>query len=328
MTPRGWWPALALLAAISAVAGVLLGAAASPASPHERRPPYSVERDLDYRRGPPAQRASDLLDLYRPRGLRAGARRPVVVWIHGGGWRRGDKRTGARRKAELFTGAGYLFASVNYRLSPLEFDARAPDPGRVRFPDHPADVGEALGWLRRHVAGRSGDPRRLLLIGHSAGAHLAALVATEPRFARAHGIGRRNVIGFVSLDAPAFDLAAAADPAGERSREQREMIWNAFATPEENAFDDAWAAGSPLRAAGPGDPPGLIVTQAALPQRVDEATRMAVALGRDPAASVLALELDHREINHALGERSDRSGETAAVMSFVRRLAAGARAPR
>jgi acetyl esterase/lipase len=250
------------------------------------------------------------------------------VWIHGGGWRKGDKRIGARKKADLFTNHRYLFASINYRLSPAESnpDPERADPGRIRFPDHPTDVGEALGWLRHNVAERGGDPRRFVLMGHSAGAHLAALVATDPEFGRAHGFAARRVRGFVSLDSPAFDIAAAADPAGDRHRASREMLWNAFATPDENERTNAWQLGSPLRFAEPADPPGLLVTQAAIDERVDEAHRMAVALGGPPAGRVLAVGLDHREINHAVGQRPDPSGVTSAVLSFVRRQTRGANA--
>jgi acetyl esterase/lipase len=314
--------------ALTAACLVVGGAAAAPAGADAHRG-YATERDLSYDLGsPPPTRADNLLDLYRPRGLRRAARRPVVVWIHGGGWRKGDKRIGARKKAALFTGRGYLFASLNYRLSPAEPrpDPERPDPHRIRFPDHPADVGEALGWLRRNVAERGGDPRRFVLMGHSAGAHLAALVATDPGFARGHGVGPRRVRAFVSLDSPAFDIAAAADPGGDRHRASREMLWNAFATPGENVRTSAWELGSPLRFAGPPDPPGLLVTQAGIDERVGEAHRMVAALGGGAGSRVLAVGLDHREINHALGERPDPSGVTDAVLSFVRRHARGANA--
>jgi acetyl esterase/lipase len=313
-------------AALVAGCLVIASGAAAPDDANARRG-FVVERDLSYDLGsPPPTHSENLLDLYRPRGLRRDARRPVVVWIHGGGWRKGDKRIGARKKAELFTRHGYLFASLNYRLSPAEAnpDPDHADPGRVRFPDHPADVGEALGWLRATVARRGGDPRRFVLMGHSAGAHLAALVATDPGFARAYGVGPRRIRGFVSLDSPAFDIAAAADPAGDRHRASREMLWNAFGTPSENELTNAWSLGSPLRFAEPADPPGLLVTQAEVDGRVDEAHRMAAALGGVLGSRVLAVGLDHREINHAVGDRPDPSGVTAAVLAFVRRQTRGA----
>jgi arylformamidase len=310
---------------------IAAAAALGPAGAAGAKRDYVAHRDLDYDLGSPppsAQPDANRLDLYHARGARKRSR-PVVVWIHGGGWRKGDKHIGARKKARLFTGARYVFASLNYRLSSAPFDPARPDPSRVMFPAHPHDVGEALGWLKRNVGRYGGDRRRLILIGHSAGAHLASLVATDPGYLRAHGVGRRRVLGFVSLDGPAFDIAIAADPAtSHRSRAGREMLWNAFGTPQENALSGAWAEGSPLTFAGPEDPPGLLVTQAGNELRLSAHREMALALGRDPQRAVLPLPLDHREINHALGSADEDHGETGAVMKFVRRLVARARETR
>lgn len=323
----------ALLIGVCAVAlAICLPASAAPAGAEGAVSGYVAHRDLDYDLGSPpdavSQSPANRLDLYRPRGARRQPR-PVVVWVHGGGWRRGDKRIGIRRKAQLFTRAGYVLASVNYRLSSGPFDPDRPDPARVVFPDHPHDVGEALGWLKQNVGRYGGDRRRFVLIGHSAGAHLAALVATDPRYLRAYGVGPRRVVGFVALDAPAFDIAAGANPAtSQRSRGGREMLWNAFGTPAENAVSAAWAAGSPLNFASPEDPPALLITQADNALRTSEHREMALALGRNPRRAVLPLPLDHRQINHALGSPDDLYGETAAVMDFVRRMVARARGTR
>jgi acetyl esterase/lipase len=304
------WPLL-LLVAVGAVV------VASP------RAGFHVERDLNYDRGsppaPPSTLTMNRLDIYRPLG-KVQNRRPVIVWVHGGGWRRGDKRTGVGRKAELFTGAGYVFASINYRLSPAAFDPRDPDPERVMFPAHPDDVGEALGWLDRHVRRYGGDRRRFVLIGHSAGAHLASLVATSPRYGRAHGVEPSQIAGFVALDTPSFDITAGADPeTSQRPREGREMFWNAFGTPNEPGARKRWRRASPVRFADPGDPPALLVTQIADEQRQDDHRAMARALGRNPRRAVLSLPLDHREISNHLGADNDASGLTETVRAFVRR---------
>ena len=155
--------------------------------------PASVpHRDLSYDLGsPPPVAGQNRLDVYSPVGARRGSR-PVVVWVHGGGWQEGDKRDGIRRKARLLTGAGYVLASVNYRLSEVAPPSGPFDPARIRFPDHPRDVGEAVAWLHRRVARFGGDPRRIVLMGHSSGAHVAALVATDPRYLRRYRVPRRG----------------------------------------------------------------------------------------------------------------------------------------
>ena len=191
------------------------------------------------------------------------------------------------------------------------------DPDRVRFPDHPHDVGEAIGWLHRHVARYGGDPTRIVLIGHSSGAHVASLVGVAPRYLRAYGVPRAAILGVVSLDTAAYDIAGLADPL---RNEGARGVWSVFGTPEENAAGGLWAAASPLRLADAGDPPFLLVIQqAAKRPRRTETRRMARALGRS-GASVLRVPLDHMDTPRTLGARPDPTRETTAVMRFVRRL--------
>jgi acetyl esterase/lipase len=189
------------------------------------------------------------------------------------------------------------------------------------FPDHPRDVGEALGWLDRNLHVFNGNPRRIMLIGHSAGAHLAALLATQPRYAKRWGVRRKQLRGFVSLDTPSFDIAAGADPQTSlRPEEGRLMFWNAFGTPQENRVSGDWTAASPSVWADRGDPAALLVTQAGNEQRLADHRAMALALQRPPARTVLSVALDHREINRVLGPDGDEFGVTAAVRAFARRV--------
>ena len=282
--------------------------------------------DLDYDLGspPPASLASQSrLDLYLPEGATATDSRPVVVYVHGGGWRAGDKRNRIADKVNLFTGAGYVFASLNYRLSPATLSA-TPDPSRIKFPDHPHDVGEAIGWLDRNLASYGGDPERIALIGHSAGAHLVSLVATDPSYVRglrgrAVAAGRRGVPRHRSVRCRGPDRRAQAGRAA--------ALLNAFGTAAENAATDSWAKASPITWADVGDPDQFLVTQAANPARVQENRRMAAALGQDPEGVFLA-PYDHAGINDAVGDVDDPAGETEAIMAFLREAIAAAQPPR
>ena len=112
------------------------------------------------------------LDVY---ALNDAKRAPVMVYVHGGGWRRGDK-SAVGRKAQFFTGLGWVLVSTNYRLLP-----------EGKHPTNVQDVAQALAWVHDHVAEHGGDPERIFLMGHSAGAHLAALVATDERHLKAAG---------------------------------------------------------------------------------------------------------------------------------------------
>lgn len=294
------WPLLAVAALLALPAG------AAAATEHA-----GIDYDLD---GTPTPTPASLnqLDLYTPNDVDAGAGRPVVVYVHGGGWHRGDKRHAINDKVNLFTGAGYVFASVNYRLSPNPIDPSYP-AGRVRFPTQPSDVAEAIGWLDRNVASYGGDPKRILLIGHSAGAQIVALLSTDPSFLAGWGVDPAHVLGTVPLDGDAYDVVERATTGGA---DIRKLIYNGFATPAENAAEGTWATASAIIHADPADPDELLITQAAAPSRIANAEQMATALGQDPATSVFRAPYDHGGINAAVGSSDDPAGETAAIMRF------------
>jgi arylformamidase len=289
--------------------------------------PFILDADLSYDLGsPPADPDANRLDVYTPRAL-LGAPAPVVVYVHGGSWRTGDKGNRIADKARLFSSSGMLFVSVNYRLSPNP--PQSSKPGRIRFPAHPNDLGEAIGWLERNIGRYGGDPRRLILVGHSAGAQLVSLIGTDPRFVRAHGVRPLAIRGVVALDTAAFDLVERADPqSSPLGAAGLEGLWNAFATGAENAADGTWQAASPLHHADRRDAPHLLVTQARSPGRIAVNAEMATALGHSPASAVVAVDADHAGINAALGDPADASGETTAVLAFVREALAVDAAPR
>lgn len=135
------------------------------------------------------------LDFY-PAATRFTGPRPLIVFVHGGAWAGGDKNgsTGSA-KIRHYTEAGYALASVNYRLLP-----------EVDIEDQAADLTAAIGKLRAEAKARNLDPSRIVLMGHSAGAHLAALVATDPQWLGAVAMKPADIAGVVLLDGPAYDV--------------------------------------------------------------------------------------------------------------------------
>jgi acetyl esterase/lipase len=107
------------------------------------------------------------LDLYRPDDA-AASPFPIVVFIHGGGWHGGDKES-YRDPALRVASHGYLCASIDYRLS-----------GEAPFPAPLEDCKCAVRWLRAYAADCGGDPEHIAAWGHSAGGHLAAMLALTP----------------------------------------------------------------------------------------------------------------------------------------------------
>jgi acetyl esterase/lipase len=154
---------------------------------------YSAQRDIPY-----APEEGRLLDVYTPDGVASVPRR-VVVFLHGGGWVSGSKSQ-YRFVAEALTSRGYLVVVPAYRLYPA-----------TRFPGFVEDAALAVAWTRAHAEEFGGDPQRLFLMGHSAGAHIGALLNFDERYLQAVGGDRSWLSGFIGLSGP-YDFLPLTDP--------------------------------------------------------------------------------------------------------------------
>ena len=121
---------------------------------------------------------------------------PVIVFVHGGGWSRGskDNATGAW-KIEHYPGAGHAFASIDYRLVP-----------QATVEQQAQDVADAVKALLASADKYHIDRRRIVLMGHSAGAHLVALVGTDERYLHAAGLSFADIAGVIPIDGAAYDV--------------------------------------------------------------------------------------------------------------------------
>jgi acetyl esterase/lipase len=231
-----------------------------------------VVRDVGYG-ADPRQR----FDVYRPAGARGA---PIVVMAHGGGWAFGDKASPGvvGDKAAHWLARGAVFVSLNYRLLPQA-------PPRVQA----GDLALALAAVQRRAVEFGGDPARVVLMGHSAGAHLAALVHADRALSAAGGA--RPWLGTVLLDGAALDVPALM--AGRPMR----LHTDAFGgDPRE------WNAASPLHALSGPTAPLLAVCASGRREACPQAeafVRRANALGG--RAEVLAVPLSHLQINRDLG---------------------------
>jgi acetyl esterase/lipase len=199
-----------------------------------------VERNLAYSiPAGPAER----LNVYLPEGPVPSGGRPVLIAIHGGGWRRFDKNGYGDRIASAFVPQGYVVVAPNYELSA---------PGRPSWPVNLEDVQSVVGWVRNNAGELGIDPNRVAAIGESAGANLAALLGTDPA-----PIGSSNastqvdaVIGF-STPTDLSVLPAESHLAG--------LAVKQFlgGTPEQ--IPSSYAAASPIDHVSLGDSPMLLV---------------------------------------------------------------------
>ena len=169
------------------------------------------------------------LDIYRPA---TGNNFPVVVFAHGGGWTTGDKaRASHIAKRDFFLNHGYIFVSINYRLAPEYF-----------FPVYAQDVAHAYSFVLNWIEKFNGDNSNVFLMGHSAGAHLVALVAADNRYLQQYGYDNSWIKGVVLLDGAGYDIPELiADNIENNNQSGLNMYYQAF------GYDmDTWLEASPI----------------------------------------------------------------------------------
>jgi acetyl esterase/lipase len=245
-----------------------------------------------------------VLDVYSPPGAKS---LPVVFWIHGGGWQAGDKST-VQNKPKAFMDKEFVFVSTNYRLLP-----------DVEMESIVQDVAKAVHWVHDHIAEYGGDPNRLIIMGHSAGAQLAALICTDDRYLKAEGLSLSMIKGCIPTDGDTFDIPAIIETAETRCRVHgfplptfghRQKFGN-----DPTKHRDFSAVTHIAR--DKGIPPFLIMHVADHPDTTAQAHRLANVLKSAgiPATLYGARESTHTKINADLGLPDDPG--TKALFSFI-----------
>lgn len=250
----------------------------SPAAPR-------LLQDLPYGEHPKQR-----MDIYLPRQA---VRAPVIFMVHGGAWRLGDKGADAvvEQKVAHWVAQGFVLISVNYRLLP----ATAPV-------EQAQDVARALAAAQGQAASWGADPAKFILMGHSAGAHLLALLSAAP--AKALQLGARPWLGSVLLDSAALDVPKIMQAKHPRFYDR------AF-----GSDPVYWRTASPLHGLSANTKPLLAVCSTRREESCAQAQRfVAQANALNGRASVLQQDLSHKGINQQLGLPGDY---TAAVDAFI-----------
>ncbi len=229
--------------------------------------------------------------------------KPVVIYVHGGGWAVGDKANKLENKLALFNALGYVFISVNYRLSPAP--AQLQNASRIKYPDHNNDVADAVKWVIDSIAKYGGNPEKIVLLGHSAGAHLVSLTGTSERFLPVRGIALSRLKGIASIDTEGYDVTTQS---GE------ELYQNAFGT--DNAVQKE---ASPIYNLTAGNSyPKFFVAKRGNAGRITLANDFIAGLqSAGVTVSVVDGSLyDHEGINNAIGDEADVT-VTPALKTFL-----------
>ncbi|MCH8830901.1 MAG: alpha/beta hydrolase [Planctomycetes bacterium] len=245
-----------------------------------------------------------VLDIYKPDGAK---NLPVVFWIHGGGWVTGDKKS-VQIKPRVLTERGFVFVSTNYRLLP-----------HVKMGVLIRDVAKSLGWVHKNIAKHGGDPKRIFVMGHSAGAQLAALLCTDDRYLKAEGVPFDVLKGCVPVDGDTYDL-----PAIIMTAEFRQTV-HGLPLPK---FGHRVKFGNDPRkhidfsavthvAKGKSIPPFLILHVAGHPNTAAQARRLGIVLKQAaiPTRVFGVRETTHRKLNANLGLPDDPA--TKALFKFL-----------
>lgn len=264
-------------------------------------PAREVKRDIPYTAN---GHERQVLDVYAPPGAK---NLPVVFWIHGGGWQTGDKKD-VQIKPQVFTEKGFVFVSTNYRLLP------AVDMGTII-----RDVAKAAGWVHAHIAEYGGDPKRMFVMGHSAGAQLAAILCTDDRYLKAEGVPLTDIKGCVPVDGDTFDVPAIIATAEAR--------WQAHRLPRAKFGHREKFGNDPEKhkdfsavthvAKGKGIPPFLILYVAGHPDTTAQAQRLGNVLKEAgvPVTLFGGRETTHNKLNADLGRPDDPA--TRALSEFL-----------
>lgn len=178
----------ALFISLLAVALPLVLAACSPLpflNAIVPRSGYALTADIAYGSLPRQK-----LDVYAPSGIQTSELKPVVVFFYGGSWDSGD-RADYRFAAEALTSQGFVAVVPDYRVYP-----------EVLFPDFLDDAAKAARWVKDNIARHGGDPQRVFLMGHSAGAHIAAMLALDAEYLAKVKLAPKDFRGMIGLAGP------------------------------------------------------------------------------------------------------------------------------
>jgi len=238
------------------------------------------------------------LDLFSPE---SGKNLPIVFWIHGGGWQAGNKND-VQLKPQAFTEKGFLFISTNYRLIPT-----------VNIHEMAGDVAKSIKWVYDHAKEYGGDPNTIFVMGHSAGAQLAALICTDDRYLKSEKLSFASIKGCVPVDGDTYDVPLQIATVEEK---------RATSYKKKFGIESQQKDLSPVThvAKDKGIPPFLILHVAEHPETKGQSLRLVKAL-QDSGISAKAYPATgktHGTINSDIGLKDDKA--SAELFSFLNNI--------
>ncbi len=302
--------------ALSIATLALLSAGVAEARPGDRLRQYFAQRAAASEGNAPDAPASatlaygndpaQQLSLWKPQG--ASGPSPVVIFVHGGGWQRGSKDNATGRwKPAHYPGEGYAFASIDYRLVP-----------EATVEQQAEDVASALKALIDRADALGIDRHRIVLMGHSAGAQLVALVGTDERYLKGAGLTFADIAGVIPIDGAAYDVPA-------QLRDGPQIMQQTYAQAFGGDPVRQRALSPTMQAAAP-NAPRFLLLHVQRPDGVRQSRALADALKAGGTPVQMASFpgeglMGHMEINRRLGDPDYAA--TGAVDGWLRQLFGG-----
>ncbi len=259
---------------------------------------YKIIKDIEYAQISGVDDKYLSLDVYQPLSL---GWHPVIFYVHGGGWTMGDKDMD-KNKGKFFAESGFVFVSANYRLSPA-----------VKHPAHIEDVARAYAWTHNNIRLHGGNPDKIFVMGHSSGAHLVALLATDEKYLKDRDLSLKDIEGAILLDGAGYNI-----PELKKTSPQ---LFNTFYAAAFGKDQQTLKNASPFFhiSSGKHIPPFLVVyvdRKASKPQAKAMVDKLADSGVK--AELFFAENRDHLSLDRELGD--DHDPTTQAIVNFLENI--------
>ncbi len=227
------------------------------------------------------------LDLYKTNT--PDKEKPIILFVHGGGWKRGDKSESVK-KGKYFAANGYIFISINYPLFPY-----------ASYKVQAENVARAVAWIYKHAEEYNGSKNDIILMGHSSGGHLVALVSTDDTYLKSVNLELKNIRETILLDAAGLDIL--------RIRRSHPRAFSIIYNPVFGNDPKILKHASPLaHIRDSKDIPPFLIFHSTFNRKISQPSKdfFNRAHKRNTKTRIYGIRTNHFKINNRIGDKNDK----------------------